>query len=89
VHGRRTVVATFEHHVITSTRHEWHVPAAEPWGAASEEIGKAWVAAETTYREVHGLPKEASLSGDAIRFHVTDDAVVLTFTHDTPKDGTR
>jgi hypothetical protein len=80
-------MATFEHTRITSTRYEWRVPAAEPWGAAAEEIGKAWGAAETTYREVKGLPREATLSGDAIRFHVTDDAVVLVFTDDKPARG--
>lgn len=80
-------MATFETAVITSTRYEWRVPTNEPWGAAAEEIGKAWGAAETTYKQVNGLSKDAVLSGDAIHFHTHDDYVVLTFTHDTPAGG--
>lgn len=80
-------MATYETAVITSTRYEWRVPAAEPWGAAAEEIGKAWGAAETTYREVNGIPKDTALSGNAISFHTHDDYIVLAFTHDTPAGG--
>jgi hypothetical protein len=80
-------MATYETAVITSTRYEWRVPAAEPWGAAAEGIAKAWGAAETTYREVKAIPKETPLSGDAISFHAHDDYIVLAFTHDTPKAG--
>lgn len=80
-------MATFEHAVITSTRFEWRVPAAEPWGATAEEISKARGAAEAAYRDVHNIPLGVALAGDAIRFHVTDDAVVITFTHDTPIGG--
>lgn len=80
-------MATYFDRIITSTRYEWEVPAAEPWGAAAEEISKAWTAAAATYRDVKGLPSDAVLSGDAIRFHVTDDAIVLTFTHDKPAGG--
>jgi hypothetical protein len=80
-------MATFEHQVITSARYEWRVPASEPWGAAAEEIAKAWGAAETTYRQVKGLSKDAALSGNAISFHAEDDHIVLTFTHDAPADG--
>lgn len=77
-------MATFSHTKTTSTVHRWIVPAAEPWGAAAEEIAKAWGAAETTYREVNGIPKDASLSGDALWFHVTDDEIVIQFTTETP-----
>lgn len=77
-------MATFAHTASTSTVHRWTVPAAEPWGAAAEEIAKAWGAAESTYRDRHGIPKDAPLPGDALWFHVTDDAVVITFTVETP-----
>lgn len=77
-------MATFEHRTITSTRHEWSVPAAEPWGAAAGEIGKAWGAAESAYRQAHNVPENAALPDDALWFHVTDDAVVIAFTLETP-----
>lgn len=82
------MMATFEHVVITSTRYEWRVPAAEPWGAAGGEVGKAWGAAETAYRQLHKLPADRPLTDDAIWFHVTDDQVVIAFTHEAPKGGT-
>lgn len=71
---------SFTSRAITSTRHEWIVPAAEPWGAAGADIGKAWSAAETAYRDHYNLPAEQALSDDALRFHVNDDAIVITFT---------
>lgn len=71
---------TWSSRTITSTRHEWEVPAAEPWGAAAAEVGKAWSAADRAYREVHGLPAEGALSDDALRFRVRDDAIVISFT---------
>jgi hypothetical protein len=73
-------VATFEHTTTTRFIHRWTIPAAEPWGAAAEEIAKAWGAAESKYREVFELPKDQPLSGNALSFHVTDDAVVIEFT---------
>ncbi|WP_329131435.1 hypothetical protein OG552_10200 [Streptomyces sp. NBC_01476] len=80
-------MATYEHRKVTSVRHEWIVPATEPWGAAHAEIGKAWSAADRAYRETHGLDKDTPLSDDAIWFHVTDDAVVIRFTTETPQAG--
>jgi hypothetical protein len=77
-------MATFDHSVSTSTVHRWKVPAAEPFGAPAEEIAKAWGAAESTYREVHGLAADKPLSGNALSFHVADDAVVIAFTVETP-----
>jgi hypothetical protein len=78
-------MATFTSRTITSTRHEWAVPAAEPWGAAYEEIGKALAVAWVKYREVHGLPEEAPMPGDFARFHVGDDEVVIAFTVEEPQ----
>lgn len=76
-------MATFSHSVSTSTVHRWSVPAAEPFGAAAEEIAKAWGVASDTYREVHGLAADATLVGNALTFHVADDAVVIAFTVET------
>jgi hypothetical protein len=79
-------MATFSHRTVTSTRHEWRVPAAEPWGAAAEEISKAWGAATTTYRDINNLPADAVLSGNALTFHVADDEdeIVISFVTETP-----
>lgn len=70
--------------VITSTRHEWEVPAAQPWGAALDDIESALGVAARRYRELHGISDLVTLPGDALRFHVTDDAIVISFTHERP-----
>ncbi|MET8693607.1 hypothetical protein ABZV65_13810 [Streptomyces bauhiniae] len=73
-------MATYTTEVVRRAVHRWVVPAAEPWGAASDEITKAWGAAAVAYRKAHGLPDDASLPGDALWFHVRDDEVVIQFT---------
>lgn len=73
-------MATFTTRTITVTRREWRIPAAEPWGAAHEEIGKAWAVAVAAYREAHGVPEVAAIPGDALRFRVEDDVIVIAFT---------
>jgi hypothetical protein len=73
-------MATFTTRTVTSTRREWIVPAAEPWGAPAEEISKAWGAAESAYRDARGIPREQSIPGDALSFHVTDEAIVISYT---------
>lgn len=73
-------MADFTTETVTRTIHRWIVPAAEPWGAAAAEIGKAWAVAERAYREQYDIPKERALHDDALRFHVRDDAVVIEFT---------
>ncbi|MEU1434001.1 hypothetical protein ABZ438_07870 [Streptomyces sp. NPDC005786] len=75
---------SFTSRTVTSTRHEWIIPAAEPWGAVGAEVGKAWSAAEIAYREHYNLPADRGLADDALRFHVTDDAIVITFTTEEP-----
>lgn len=77
-------MATFEHHTITSTRHEWRIPTNEPWGAPADEIGKAWAVAEKTYRETNAIPDGGSIAGNALAFHAHDDYVVIAFTTETP-----
>lgn len=69
---------------VTRTIRRWIIPAAEPWGATSEEIGKAWGAAQAAYREAYGVPVGTALPGDALRFHVTDDAIVIQFETEEP-----
>lgn len=76
-------MADYTSQTITRTIRRWIIPAAEPWGAPAEEIAKAWGAAESAYRQTHKVPADASLSGDALRFHVGDDAtIVIEFTEE-------
>jgi len=77
-------VAEFTSETVTRRIHRWIVPAAEPWGAAAAEIGKAWAVAERAYRDHHGLDREQPLHDDALRFHVRDEAVVIEFQTETP-----
>lgn len=77
-------MATYSHTTTTSTVHRWIIPAAEPWGAAAGEVGKAWTAAAVEYRRLHGMPEDASLSDDAMWFHVTDDEIVIQFVTKAP-----
>lgn len=78
-------MAEFTSETVTRTIHRWIVPAAEPWGATAEEISKAWGVAAAAYRQAHGLGEEAALSGDALRFHVRDDEIVIEFTTEAPQ----
>lgn len=78
-------MADFTSETITRTVHRWIVLAAEPWGAAAAEIGKAWAVAERAYREHHGIPKEQPLHDDALRFHVRDEEIVISFETEAPQ----
>ncbi|MFI1165599.1 hypothetical protein ACH4UM_18785 [Streptomyces sp. NPDC020801] len=73
-------MAEFTSETVTRTVHRWIVPAAEPWGAASAEINKAWAVAAAQYRAAYGIGDSASIAGDALRFHVRDEAIVIEFT---------
>jgi hypothetical protein len=77
-------VADFTSETVTRTIRRWIVPAAEPWGAAAAEIGKAWAVAELAYRDHHGIPKEQPLHDDALRFHVRDEEIVIEFQTEEP-----
>ncbi len=72
-------MAEFTSETITRTIHRWIVPAAEPWGAAAAEIGKAWAVAERAYREHFGIAEDRPLHDDALRFHVGDEEIVIEF----------
>ncbi|MFD9256964.1 hypothetical protein [Streptomyces sp. NPDC059538] len=72
-------MATYTSRTVTSTRREWIVPAAQPWGAAAEEVEKAWQAADHAYREIHGL-RDVPTPGSALRFHVGDEEIIISFT---------
>jgi len=72
-------VADFTAETVTRTIRRWVVPAAEPWGAAAAEIGKAWAVAERAYRQHFEIPDERPLHDDALRFHVRDEQIVIEF----------
>ena len=73
-------MATWSHRTVTSTRQEWEVPATRPWGACLGDIQSAILAASNAYREAHGLPEDHQLWDDALRLHVTDEAILISFT---------
>lgn len=77
-------MATFTTETVTRTVRRWIVPAAEPWGADAAEIGKAWAVAEMAYREHHGIEPDRPLSDDALRFHASDDEIVISFETEAP-----
>ena len=77
-------MADYTSETVTRTIRRWLVPAAEPWGAPAEEISKAWNAAAGAYREANDLPVDAPIAGDALRFHVRDDQIVIEFTTEEP-----
>ncbi|MFF4848756.1 hypothetical protein [Streptomyces sp. NPDC001194] len=73
-------MASYTSRTVTSTRREWIVPAAQPWGAFLGDINTAIAVASVAYREARGLAKDARLMDDALRFHVGDDEIVISFT---------
>jgi hypothetical protein len=73
-------MGAFSSRTVVSTRREWSVPAAEPWGAFLGDVRAAIAVASVAYREVHQLPEDAPLMDDALRFKVTDDEIVISFT---------
>ncbi|MFD6656868.1 hypothetical protein ACFWEB_17210 [Streptomyces parvus] len=73
-------MADYTTETVTTTVHRWIVPAAQPWGAAGGEIDKAWDAARRAYWASKGVPDGGPLPDDALRFHATDDAIVISFT---------
>ncbi|MFF9205120.1 hypothetical protein ACF1AE_25530 [Streptomyces sp. NPDC014986] len=72
-------MADYTSETVIRTIRRWVVPATEPWGAASDEIGKAWTAAQVAYREEYGIPVGTALPGDALWFHVRDEEIVIEF----------
>lgn len=77
-------MAEFTSETVTRTIRRWIIPAAEPFGAAAEEVSKAWAAASSAYRAAKNLDEAVLLPGDALWFHVTDDAIVISFETEEP-----
>jgi hypothetical protein len=77
-------MATYASETVTRTIRRWIVPAVEPWGAGIGDINAACSAACRAYREAHGLTEGQTLADDALRFRVTDDAIVISFETEEP-----
>ena len=77
-------MAEYTSETVTRTIRRWIIPAAEPWGAAAAEIGKAWRAAEQDYRHYFNLPDDQPLADNALRFHTRDDEIVISFETEEP-----
>ncbi|MYR55242.1 hypothetical protein GTY54_02935 [Streptomyces sp. SID625] len=73
-------MADFTFETVTHSVYRWAIPAPEPWGAAAEEISRAWAAAANAYRETYELAGTRPIPGDALRFHVRDGVIVIEFT---------
>ena len=69
---------------ITRTIRRWIIPAADPWGACIGDISAASADACRVYREVHGLTVGVPLPDDALRFHLGDEAIVISFETEEP-----
>lgn len=72
-------MADFTTETVTRTVRRWIIPAAEPWGAPAAEVSKAWAVAELAYWEHFGIPEDRPLHDDALRFHISDDQIVIEF----------
>jgi hypothetical protein len=77
-------VADFTTETVTRTIRRWVIPAAEPWGAAAAEIGKAWAVAERAYRQQHEIPDDQGIADNALAFFARDDEIVIEFTVEAP-----
>ncbi|TVL89809.1 hypothetical protein [Streptomyces sp. SAJ15] len=73
-------MATYTSRTVVSTLHEWIVPAPDPRGACLGDLRSALAAAGVAYRVAHGLPDDAPLADDALRFRAHDDEIVISFT---------
>jgi hypothetical protein len=72
-------MATYTWRTIVSTRREWIIPAAEPWGAFLGDLRAAIAAASVAYREACGLPESKSLPDDALQFRPRDEEIIISF----------
>lgn len=78
-------MATYSSRTMTSTRHEWIIPAAQPWGAAAAEVAKAWEAASAACGAAQGIPPGGTLPDNALSFHVGDDEIIISFVTEEQK----
>lgn len=77
-------MAAWTARLITSTRLEVEVPAAQPFGAALGDIEAAIGYAANRYRAAHDIPENVTVPDDALHFRAADDAILISFTVETP-----
>lgn len=75
-------MATWSHRIVTSRRHEWTVPAREPWGAMLGDIQSAMAVADISWRTHHDWPKGGTIPADALKFRPSDEEIVIWYTTD-------
>lgn len=81
-------MAEYSRRVMRTTRVEFSVPAAEPWGACWVEVMKAIRAATRELVEAGRLAEGADPSDDTIRIRVGDDEVIVCYEHTDEADST-
>lgn len=74
-------MASYSRRVIRTTRVEFPVPAAEPWGACWVEVMKAIHAATRELVDNGLLAEGKEPSDDTIRIRVGDDEVIVFYEH--------
>ena len=72
-------MSTYDRRILEICRVEFHVPAAEPWGADWVEVSKAISAAHKELEELGAIPPHAEASADQIRIAPTDEAIVVSY----------
>lgn len=80
-------MATYTTRTVTTRTKQYVVPAAQPWGADYGEISKAARAASAELRQLRGLPPDADLMDDALRFFPADDEIIISFTIEETQRG--
>jgi hypothetical protein len=83
------VLATYESRTVLSERHEFIVPATDPWGACWAEVMKAIRAAHSELWELGLVPEGKDASDDAIRIIPEDDGVVVFYLLERSGDSVR
>jgi hypothetical protein len=78
-------VAAFTNRTITTTRREWIVPTTYPRGACLGDMEAAISAAARDYRHYHLVDECVTLPDDALMFTSTDEAIIVSFTIETPQ----
>ncbi|MEE2040114.1 hypothetical protein Q8791_23125 [Nocardiopsis sp. CT-R113] len=73
-------MATHTHRTVTTTRHEWEVPANPAGNSQIGDFCRAFDAAATQYRREHGIHADDPLSDDALQVTGQEDgAVVISY----------
>lgn len=72
-------MATYTSKTVLTERHEFSVPATEPWGACWAEVMKAIRAAHSELWALGLVPEGRDASDDAIRILPGDEDVVVFY----------